>query len=60
MENDKFKKAGIKNRTCYYLDDIIKFQDFDFDNTLIDNKSHENILSKHLMQNFDYSQTFAY
>ena len=29
---------------CYYFDDIIRFEDFDFDNTLIDEKSYENIL----------------
>ena len=31
-------------KTCYYFDDIIKFEDFDIYNTLIDEKSHENIL----------------
>ena len=41
MENNEFKKVRIKNRTCYYLDDIIKF---DIDDNLIDEKSHENIL----------------
>ena len=34
----------------YYFDDIIKFEDFDFDNILIDEKSHENIL----IYNFSY------
>ena len=29
---------------CYYFNDIIKIQDFDLDNILIDEKSHENIL----------------
>ena len=29
---------------CYYFNDIIKFEDFDFDNILIDEKSPENIL----------------
>ena len=29
---------------CYYFDDIIKLEDFDLDNILIDEKSHENIL----------------
>ena len=28
----------------YYLDGIIKLEDFDLDNILIDEKSHENIL----------------
>ena len=38
MENNEFKKACIKNRTCYYFDDIIKSEDFDFNNILIDEK----------------------
>ena len=29
---------------CYYFDDLIKFEDFDLDNILMDEKSHENIL----------------
>ena len=35
MENNEFKKVRIKNR---------KLENFDLDNTLIDEKSHENIL----------------
>ena len=38
-----FKKS-IKNGTCCYFDDIIKLEDFDLDNILIDQKPHENIL----------------
>ena len=38
MENDKFKKVCIKNCTCYYFDNIIKLEDFDIDNILIDKK----------------------
>ena len=34
MENNEFENVSIKNRTCYYLDDIIKIEDFDFDNIL--------------------------
>ena len=41
MENNEFKKVRIKNRMCYYFDNIIKFKKFDFDNTLIDEKSHK-------------------
>ena len=37
-------KVRIKNRTCYYFDDIIKLEDFDIDNILVDEKSHETIL----------------
>ena len=44
MENNKLKIVRIKNRTRYYLDDIIKLDDFDIDNILIDAKSHKNIL----------------
>ena len=44
MENNEFKKIRIKNRTCYYFDDIIKFEDFDFDNILINEKADEDIL----------------
>ena len=44
MKNGEFLKVCSKNLTCYYFDDIIKFEDFDFDNKLIDEKSHENIL----------------
>ena len=29
---------------CYYFDDIIKFEDFNFGNILLDEKSYENIL----------------
>ena len=34
MEKNEFKKVCIKNRTCYYVDDIIKLEDFDIDKTL--------------------------
>ena len=44
MENNEFKKACIKYRTCCYCDDIIKFGDFDFDNILIDEKTKWNLL----------------
>ena len=44
MGNNELKKVRIKNRTCYYFDGIIKLEDFDLDNILIDEKSHKNIL----------------
>ena len=45
MEKDnELKKVGIKNRTCYYFDHIVKIEDFDFDNILLDEKLSENIL----------------
>ena len=36
--NNKLKQIDIKSRTCYYFNDIIKFEDFDLDNILIDEK----------------------
>ena len=42
--NNKLKEIDIKNRTWYYLDDIIKVEYFDFKNILINDKSFENIL----------------
>ena len=39
MENNELKKVTVKNSTCYYFDDTIKFEDFYFDNTLLDEKS---------------------
>ena len=38
------KKVSIKNCERYYFNDIIKFEDFDFDNILLDEKSYENSL----------------
>ena len=29
---------------CYYFDDVIKIEDFNFDNILLDEKSYKNIL----------------
>ena len=43
MKYNELKKVRIENRTCYYFDDKIKLEDFDVDNTLIDEKSHDNI-----------------
>ena len=36
------KNGNIKNRLSYCFDDIIKIEDFDFDNILIDEKSYKN------------------
>ena len=32
MENNEIKEVRIKNRTCYFFDDVIKLEDFDLDN----------------------------
>ena len=42
--NNNLKEISIKNCTCQYFDDIIKFEDFDIDNILIDEKPYKNIL----------------
>ena len=42
--NEKLKEIAIKNRTCYYFDDITEIEDFDTDRIWIDEKSYENIL----------------
>ena len=42
--NDKLKEIDIKNCGFYNFDSIIKFEDFVFDDIIIDEKSHENIL----------------
>ena len=44
LENIELKKVSTKSSRYYYLDDIIKLEDFDLDNILIDEKSYENIL----------------
>ena len=48
--NDKLKKIDIKNHTCYYFGGIIKIEDFNLDNILIDEKSFENILLFNISQ----------
>ena len=42
-EMNNLKKVNIKNLTCYYFIDIIKIEDFYFDNILLD-KNHKNVL----------------
>ena len=39
-----YEKFVFLNCTCYYSDDIIKFEHFNCDNILIDLNYHENIL----------------
>ena len=53
--NDELNETDIKNRTCYYFDDIIKIEDFNLDNVLIDEKSYKNIL----VYNISYKNLIA-
>ena len=41
---EELKKINIKNRTCYYFDDIMKVEDINVNNTLLDEESYQNIL----------------
>ena len=44
-ESNKSKEIDIKNLTCYYLYDIVKIEDFDFDfDNILKDKSYKNIL----------------
>ena len=38
--NVELNEIDIKNRTCYYFDDIIRIERFNLDNILIDEKSY--------------------
>ena len=51
--NDKLKEIDTTNCMSYYLDDIIKIEDFDLDNIIIDEKSCENI-ENILLYNISY------
>ena len=44
LENNELKKFVSKNGTCYYFDHIIKLEDFDLENIVMDKKSQQNIL----------------
>ena len=42
--NNKLKETVIENGTFFCFHDIMKIEDFDFNNTLINEKSYENVL----------------
>ena len=44
MENNELEKIDMKNRTCYYFDDIMKIKDFEFNNVSSDEKPYLNVL----------------
>ena len=35
---DELKEVNIKNRTCYYFDDIVRVIDIDFNDILLNEK----------------------
>ena len=53
--NDELIEIDVKNRTCYYFDDIIKIEDFNLNDILIVEKSYENIL----VYNISYKNLIA-
>lgn len=38
MESNELRKVGIKGRTFYHLDDLVKIEDLRFENILLDEK----------------------
>ena len=40
--NNELKEIAIKNRTCYYFDDVIDIEDIYFDNILLNEKLYKN------------------
>ena len=57
--NDELKEIDIKNRACFYFDDIIRIENIDFDNVLSDKKSYEKNL--HIfIRNIYGCKTIAY
>ena len=58
---NNLKEINIKNRTCYCFEDIIKIQDFNLDNILVDKKPYENILVYNISyKTFIAAKPFAY
>ena len=41
---DELKETDMKDRICYYFNDIMRVIDIDFSDILLDEKSYENIL----------------
>ena len=44
MENNELKQVRIKSCACYYLDNIIKLEDFGIDDVLIDEKLRKKVV----------------
>ena len=42
------KEANVKNRTCYFFDDIINVESLNSNKIKIDEKSYKNILLCHI------------
>ena len=44
VSNDELKEIDIKSCICYFFDDIIRNENFDFHYILLHKKSYKNIL----------------
>ena len=56
----EFKKVCLKNHTSYYFSEIIKLEDFDIYDVLIDEQLHEKILIYDVSnKTFNCFKTFA-
>ena len=53
---DELKEVDIKNRACYYFDDIVNGIDINFSSILWGKNLYENIF----LQNFNGSKTIAF
>ena len=62
IQENEYKKVSIKNCGCYYFDDIINFEDFDFEDIFLDKKLNENffICDLWLAQNFGWRKIIVY
>ena len=63
--NNELKEIDIKNRTCFYFDEIIKVGNFDFDNILLNKKFYKKLYERILIYNISYkffwgAKTIAY
>ena len=54
--NNELKETNIKNRTCYYFDNIINIDNLDLDNILLGDESYEHILIYHAKYKTPYGE----
>ena len=55
--NDELKEIDIKSRSCNYFDDIIKVEDFGFDNILLDGKLYKELYENVLVCDISYKSS---
>ena len=61
MENkNEFRKINVKHPTCCYFDDIMKVEDINVYNILLDEKSYENILVYNILNEKTGRKTIPY